>query len=375
MKDIDNQAIYTNPFFTRGFKKTPDTEIPSKEFKKSCCKLDSNDWLADVDNNSANRQEEIVEVRFKNSKKDFYKAPGGMNLKEGDIVAVESSQGHDIGIVCLAGEVVQFQLKKKKFKVETAEMKKIYRRARSSDVEKWVESVSLEEKAKFKTRKFASDLRLDMKVNDVEYQADGTKAIFYYTADERVDFRELIRVLADEFRIRIEMKQIGARQEAARLGGIGSCGRELCCSTWLTNFKSVSTNNARTQQLTLNPSKLAGQCGKLKCCLRYENDAYLEELKNFPPETMLLETRKGNADFQKADVYKRILWYSYANEVSSMMAIPLDKVWEVMDMNKRGKRPEKLEDFAITTGQKTGLEKSKELEQDDFYRFDEDNLK
>ncbi|MCB0805088.1 MAG: hypothetical protein KDC05_04765 [Bacteroidales bacterium] len=266
-------------------------------------------------------------------------------------------------------------MKKKNFNTPHEEIKKVYRRARPTDVEKWIEAVEKEEPAKFRTRKIAGDLNLDMKINDVEYQADGTKAIFYYTADERVDFRELIKVLAEEFRVRIEMKQIGARQEAARLGGIGSCGRELCCSTWLTNFKSVSTNNARTQQLTLNPSKLAGQCGKLKCCLRFENDAYLEELEKYPPETMLLETKKGNAEFQKADVYKKILWYSYTNESASMMAIPLDKVWEVMDANKRGKKPDKLEDFAITMGQKTGLEKKKEMEQDDFYRFDEDNLK
>lgn len=375
MKDTDTHTIYTNPFFTRGFRKTPETEKPRENFKPSCAKLDSHNWLSDVDSTAGNKSEEFIEVRFKNSKKDFFKVLYGMKLSEGDIVAVESSPGHDIGIVSLTGEAVKLQMKKKKFKFEPEEMKKVYRRARPSDVEKWIESVSQEESAKFKTRKIAGDLNLDMKVNDVEYQADGTKAIFYYTADDRVDFRELIKLLADEFRIRVEMKQIGARQEAARLGGIGSCGRELCCSTWLTNFKSVSTNNARTQQLTLNPSKLAGQCGKLKCCLRYENDAYLEELKNFPPETMLLETIKGDAEFQKADVYKRILWYSYTNDGASMMAIPLDKVWEVMDMNKRGKKPEKMEDFAITMGQKTGLEKKMEMEKDDFYRFDEDNLK
>ncbi|MCB2218874.1 MAG: hypothetical protein KQI35_00660 [Bacteroidetes bacterium] len=372
MEPEDRTIIYTNPFFTRGFKAKPDPGQPKTNFAHGCVKLDAYDWLSDLESPVDPERIEYAEVRFKNSKKDFFRVMHGVKLEIGDVVAVESSPGHDIGIVVLTGETVKLQMKKKKFKVQPEEVKKIYRRARPSDVEKWVSSVLQEDNTMFRSRAIARDLNLDMKINDVEYQGDGTKAIFYYTAEDRVDFRELIKVLAEQFRVRIEMKQIGARQEAARLGGIGSCGRELCCSTWLTNFKSVSTNNARTQQLSLNPSKLAGQCGKLKCCLRYENDSYLEALKDFPAETLQLETNKGNAEFQKADVFKRILWYSYTNDFSSMMAIPLDKVWEIMDLNKRNKKPDNLEDFAITTGQQTEMEK--EMENDDFYRFDEDNI-
>jgi cell fate regulator YaaT (PSP1 superfamily) len=232
--------------------------------------------------------------------------------------------------------------------------------------------VKHEEEAVFKTRRAAGELHLDMKVNDVEYQGDGTKAIFYYTADERVDFRQLIKVLAEKFRVRIEMKQIGARQEAARLGGIGSCGRELCCATWMATFNSVSTNNARTQQLSLNPSKLAGQCGKLKCCLNYENATYIEALKEFPGNDVKLKTKKGLAEYQKADVFKRCIWYSYINDHASMMAIPLDKVKEIIGMNEKGNLPEKLEDFAETMEQKTEFENGQEYE--NFYRFDKDEI-
>lgn len=372
MESKEKSVIYTNPFFTRGFKAKPDPEAPTTNYAHGCVKLDAHDWLDDIESPLDPDHVEYAEVRFKNSKKDFFRVMHGVKLVVGDVVAVESSPGHDIGVVVLTGKAVELQMKKKKFRTPFEEIKKIYRRARPSDVEKWISSVLHEDDTMFKTRKIAGDLNLGMKVNDVEFQGDGTKAIFYYTAEDRVDFRELIKVLAEQFRVRIEMKQIGARQEAARLGGIGSCGRELCCSTWLTNFKSVSTNNARTQQLSLNPSKLAGQCGKLKCCLRYENDSYLEALKDFPAETLLLESKKGNAEFQKADVYKRILWYSYVDDFASMMAIPLDKVWKVMDMNKRGKKPNNLDDFAITTGAKTEMEK--EMEKDDFYKFDEDNI-
>jgi len=209
-----------------------------------------------------------------------------------------------------------------------------------------------------------------MKINDVEYQGDGTKAIFYYTAEERVDFRELIRVLADTFKVRIEMRQIGARQESARLGGIGSCGREVCCATWLTNFTSVTTNNARTQQLSLNPSKLAGQCGKLKCCLNYENDMYLEALEEFPGHSVILKTKKGDAEYQKADVFKRIVWYSYMNDYTSMLAIPLNEIKKVIKMNSKGKLPEKLEDFAVTMERKADY--SNGFDEEALNRFDED---
>lgn len=361
-----------NPFFTRGCCAIPSGSGADTNFRGSCAKLDSYNWLEDIDLLPDKTRMEIVEVRFKSSKKEFFKVIYGMNLKEGDIVAVESSPGHDIGIVSLTGEIIPMQMKKKKYRTPIDDMKKVYRRARSSDIEKWVNAVDQETLAIFKTRKAASDLNLDMKINDVEYQGDGTKAIFYYTAEERVDFRQLIKVLAELFRVRIEMKQIGARQEAARIGGIGSCGRELCCSTWMTNFKSVSTVNARTQQLSLNPSKLAGQCGKLKCCLNYENDAYLEALKEFPESDVKLLTKKGMAEYQKADVFKGCIWYSYVGDFSSMMAIPLAKVNEIIRMNAKGKKPEKLEDFAETMEQKAEYEKAQE--NDNFYRFDKDEI-
>ena len=362
----------TNPFFTRGCCCVPDGSEGDRPYRPSCAKLDSYDWLRNMEPAPDDNRNEFVEVRFKNSKKDFFRATPGMNLKEGDIVAVESSPGHDIGIISLTGELVRNQMKKKRLRTPLDDLKKVNRRARFSDVEKWITAVRNEDAAVFKTRKAAVDLRLEMKVNDVEYQGDGTKAIFYYTADERVDFRQLIKVLAEMFRVRIEMKQIGARQEAARLGGIGSCGRELCCATWMTNFNSVSTNNARTQQLSLNPSKLAGQCGKLKCCLNYENATYLEALQEFPNADLRLRTKKGLAEYQKADVFKRCIWYSYLNDNSSMMAIPLDKVKEIIDMNEKGKLPEKLEDFAETMEQKAEYESGQEA--DNFYRFDKDEI-
>jgi len=371
---MENERItnINNPFFSRGCCFVPDGSETDNAFKPSCAKLDSYNWLKDIEPVPDENRVEIVEVRFKNSKKDFFRADNGMGLKEGDFVAVESSPGHDIGIVSLTGELVQSQMKKKRSRTPADELRKVYRRARFSDVEKWISSVKQEDEAIFKTRKAAADLQLEMKVNDVEYQGDGTKAIFYYTADERVDFRQLIKVLAEKFRVRIEMKQIGARQEAARLGGIGSCGRELCCATWMTNFSSVSTNNARTQQLSLNPSKLAGQCGKLKCCLNYENATYLEALKEFPGSDVKLKTKKGQAEYQKADVFKRCIWYSYINDYSSMMAIPLDKVKEIIAMNEKGNFPEKLEDFAETMEQKTEYENGQE--NDNFYRFDKDEI-
>jgi cell fate regulator YaaT (PSP1 superfamily) len=371
MDYTESDLVYKNPFFSRGFHKIPQQENPGAGYRKSCAKLDITDWLNGIESpGNDSLKEEFIEIRFKNSRKEFFKAPFSLNLETGDVVAVESSPGHDIGIVTLTGEAVALQMKKKNNKIDPEEIKKVYRRARFSDVEKWISSVKQEDEVMFRSRKISSGLNLSMKINDVEIQGDGTKAIFYYTADERVDFRELIRVLADNFGTRIEMRQIGARQEAARLGGIGSCGRELCCSSWLTNFKSVSTNYARNQQLSLNPSKLAGQCGKLKCCLRYENDAYLEALAEFPSDRVILISEKGKADFQKADVFKRSLWYSYIDDYSSMMAIPLEKVNQIIEMNKKGIFPPNLEDFAVTTEQKTGLENQEE--KDDFYRFDED---
>jgi cell fate regulator YaaT (PSP1 superfamily) len=346
-----NQDIFNNPLFSRGCCAAP--EGSENVFKQSCAKLQVYDWLKDIKLQDSKEDSAFVEVRFKNSKKDFFRVSGELRFEIGDIVAIESAPGHDIGIVSLTGELVKIQMRKKNFRQTSDQLKKVYRRARPTDIEKWIASIGLENKTMFKTREISGKLNLNMKINDVEYQGDGTKAIFYYTADDRVDFRELIKVLADTFKVRIEMRQIGARQEAARLGGIGSCGREICCSTWLTNFCSVTTNNARTQQLSLNPAKLAGQCGKLKCCLNYENEMYLEALKEFPKEDILLKTRKGNAEYQKADVFKRIIWYSYVNDNSSMMAIPLDKVKEIIKTNTSGTVVETLEEFAVILEQKT----------------------
>jgi len=336
--------------------------------KHGCCKLDSYDWLADIPVPDTGTPFLNVEVRFKNSRIEFFQATAELELETGDIVAVEGSPGHDIGIVSLTGEAAKLQMKKKNAEPGSEELKKIYRRARVSDIEKWVSAVDKEETAKSKTREVARNLELQMKINDVEYQGDSTKATFYYTAEERVDFRELIKLLAEEFKVRIEMRQIGVRQEASRLGGIGSCGRELCCSTWMTKFKSVSTSTARQQQLSLNPQKLAGQCGKLKCCLNFENAMYEDALNEFPNSKVVLKTKKGDAVHHKNDVFKRLVWYSYAAERSDIMAIPLDKVKKIISDNEKGKYPEKLEDFAFTKDIKVDFENGADKEA--LNRFD-----
>jgi len=313
--------------------------------QQNCCKLSTYNWLKDY-SDTVSSKIYIAEIRFKNGRKDFYTFTEELNLKEGEIVAVEASPGHDIGIVSLLGDAVNLQLKRKEVDPETAELKKVYRHARPADIEKWFEAMKLEDSTMHKTRVYAIDLGLQMKINDVEYQGDKTKAIFYYTAEDRVDFRQLIRKLADSFRIRIEMKQIGVRQEAAKLGGIGPCGRELCCASWMSSFSSVSTNSARLQQLSLNPQKLAGQCGKLKCCLNYEADSYIDALKEFPDNKTVLQTKKGNAVYMKTDVFKKIVWYSYADNPGSMMAIPINEVKEIMALNKKGKVIDELEKYA-----------------------------
>ena len=365
----NSQNINETPFFSRGCCATPTQSNQEDVFHPSCAKLNVYDWLEDIELASGSSEPVFAEVRFKNDRKDFFVLPSEIVVNRGDIVAVESSPGHDIGIVSMKGETVKVQMKKKNFRLPPVQMKKIYRRARHTDIEKWVTAIENETESIFQSRTIAYDLELKMKINDVEFQGDGTKAIFYYTADDRVDFRELIKVLAETFKVRIEMKQIGARQESGRLGGIGSCGRELCCSTWHTNFTSVSTNTARTQQLSLNPSKLAGQCGKLKCCLNFENDMYLDAMKDFPSKNLVLKTKSGDAVYQKADVFKQIIWYSYKENRSNMMAIPLDKVKKVINMNQKGKLPDKLEDFADTHGLQN--EHLKENE-NDVVRFNEE---
>ncbi len=306
-------------------------------------KLNVFDWLANMELPGGQNIFDCVEVRFKNSRKEFFRNVNNLQLNVGDVVAVEASPGHDIGVVSISGELVRLQMKKRNVNPSSEEIKKVYRKAKPLDIDKWLEAQNLEQSTMYRARTMAVKLNLQMKISDVEYQGDKTKAIFYYTADDRVDFRELIKVLADEFKVRIEMKQIGARQEAGRLGAIGSCGRELCCSTWLTDFRSVSTSAARYQQLSLNPLKLAGQCGKLKCCLNYELDSYLDALKDFPDvNNVKLETDRGRAFHQKTDIFRRTMFFSYTTEPDNFIPLPIDRVKEVMEMNKKGIKPEDL---------------------------------
>ena len=310
--------------------------------KEGCCaKLNVTDWMTDIQPSC--RETDMVEVRFKNTRKDYFENVNNLKLEVGDLVAVESSPGHDIGIVSLMGELVQMQMGKYKVTLNNGEYRKIYRKAKSNDIDKWKEAISREHQTMIRSRQISAELNLNMKIGDVEFQGDGTKAIFYYIADERVDFRQLIKVLAETFHIRIEMKQIGARQEAGRIGGIGPCGREICCSTWLNNFVSVATTAARTQEISLNPQKLAGQCGKLKCCLNFELACYIDAQKDFPPCNIPLETQNGIYYFLKADIFSGLFLYSQQGDTpSSQITIPVSRVKEIQRMNRNGKKPDKL---------------------------------
>lgn len=317
----------------------------------NCGKLSVFDWLADVELPNGQSTYDVVELRFKSSRKGFYRNIKGLNLQVGDAVAVEASPGYDIGVVSVVGELARIQVRKKTQNFKAHEARSIIRKATKEDIEKWKNCRAKESETMFASRRLASELGLQMKISDVEYQGDGGKATFYYTADDRVDFRQLIRNMADEFRLKIEMKQIGVRQEAARLGGIGSCGRELCCSTWLTDFRSVSTASARYQQLSLNPQKLAGQCGKLKCCLNYELDAYLDALKKFPRSDVRLKTKKGTAFHVKTDVFKEQMWYIQEDKdnpgANGFIPLTPERVAEIIRMNKAGEIPSDLKDFMI----------------------------
>ena len=298
----------------------------------SCSKLYVYDWLSKMPEGS--KPFDIVEIRFKNTRKSYYKNVNGLILGQGDIVAVEASPGHDIGSVSLTGQLVIEQLIKNKLRVDY-DFKKLYRKAKPVDIEKWEKAVEREVDVMLESRRITEDLKLNMKISDVEFQGDGTKAIFYYIADERVDFRALIKILADEFKVRVEMKQIGARQEAGRVGGIGSCGRELCCSTWISNFTSVTTITAKHQELSLNPQKLAGQCGKLKCCLNFEAECYKDAQKDFPSTNIVLKTKNGDAFHQKTDIYKKIMWYSFNEKhIVNLTAVPVERVNEIIKLNK-----------------------------------------
>ena len=337
----------------------------------SCNKLTVFDWLANMSLPQGEAPFIGVEVRFKNGRKQYYKNTENLSLSIGDIVATQAQSGHDIGMVTLTGELVRIQMKRKKVDINDEEnVMKIYRKASQKDIDVWSEARDKEEPMKVKARQFAIDLKLKMKISDIEYQGDASKATFYYTAEERVDFRELIKLFAREFRTRIEMKQVGFRQEAARLGGIGSCGRELCCSTWLTDFRSVSTSAARYQQLSLNPLKLAGQCGKLKCCLNYELDAYLDALKAFPKKDTKLYTEKGTAVCQKTDIFKGHLWYAYEGEWMNWHVLTTDQVSEIIDKNKAKQKVASLEEYAAELIQDTKTDFENVVGQDSLTRFD-----
>ncbi|MDR0737862.1 MAG: hypothetical protein LBF39_02190 [Prevotellaceae bacterium] len=305
-----------------------------------CCKLNIYNWLRDI---PEDRAYQIFEVRFKNTHKGFFYNTNNLPLAKDDIVAVEASSGHDIGIISAAGPIVLLQMKRQNITANVSDLRKIYRKAKPADIEKWQEAIAREHRVMIKTRQIAAQFKLNMKVGDVEFQGDGTKAIFYYIADDRVDFRELIKALADEFHIRIEMKQIGARQEAGLIGGIGVCGRALCCAQWVSDFISVNTSAARIQELSLNPQKLAGQCGKLKCCLNHEAATYAEAQKNFPQVKNPLDTVEGPAYLVKNDVLKGIMWFTFdpRNPVNQI-AVPVARVKQIIELNRKGEKAEFL---------------------------------
>lgn len=310
-----------------------------------CGKLDTFNWLAGMELPNGQKPFDVIEVKFKNTRKEFYRNIADVELYEGATVVVEAASGYDIGRVSLTGELVRIQMQKKGLRPDTKEIKKVLRIPTQKDLDKWTDVRAMEHRTMIETRQIAKGLNLSMKVSDVEYQADRSKATFFYTADDRVDFRQLIKILAERFKIRIEMRQIGARQEAGRLGGIGSCGRELCCSTWLTDFRSVSTSAARYQQLSINPLKLAGQCGKLKCCLNYELDAYVEAFKEFPDNEVKLRTTKGDAFHQKSDIFRGVMWYAYPKEPNKFYELSIERVHEILKMNENGESPADLSDF------------------------------
>tara|TARA_R100000935_G_scaffold36196_1_gene56991 strand:+ start:92042 stop:93304 length:1263 start_codon:yes stop_codon:yes gene_type:complete len=335
-----------------------------------CNKLTVFDWLSNMSLPGNQEPFNAVEVRFKNGRKHFYQNPDKLSLSIGDTVATEASPGHDIGMVTLTGELVRVQMKKKKEVIDIPALPKIYRKASQKDIDVWQECRDREADIQKRSREIAIRLGLQMKLSDIEFQGDGSKAIFYYTAEERVDFRQLIKEFARTFNTRIEMKQVGLRQEAARLGGIGSCGRELCCSTWLTDFRSVNTSAARYQQLSLNPQKLAGQCGKLKCCLNYELDTYLEALAEFPKSDVKLKTEKGNAYCQKTDIFKGLMWFVYEKDGMNWHTLKVEKVNEIIAINKKGNTVASLEEYIEDVVVSSEKVYSDVVGQDSLTRFD-----
>lgn len=341
----------------------------------SCNKLTVFDWLSNMSLPNGEAPFDCVEVRFKNGRKEFYRNPEKLSLSMGDIVATESSPGHDVGIVTLTGELVKIQMKKKSVNPASNEILKIYRKATQKDIDIWSEARAKEEPMKVRAREIAIALKLEMKISDIEFQGDGSKATFYYTANDRVDFRQLIKDFAREFNTRIEMKQVGFRQEAARLGGIGSCGRELCCSTWLTDFRSVNTSAARYQQLSLNPQKLAGQCGKLKCCLNYELDTYMDALQHFPDFDTKLITEKGDAICQKQDIFKGLMWFAYTSNFANWHVLKVEQVNEIIAENKQKRKVSSLEDYVLEVTQEPEKDFNNAVGQESLTRFDQPKKK
>ena len=334
-------------------------------------KLKCYDWMADIP--GASEGCDMVEVQFKNTRKGFYVNSTGLPLEIGDMVAVEAAPGHDIGRVSLTGALVRLQMRKAGIKPD-AEKKRVFRKAKASDLERFEKAKALENDTMIRARKIASSLQLNMKIGDVEYQGDGNKAIFYYIADERVDFRQLIKVLAETFKVRIEMKQIGARQEAGRIGGIGPCGRPLCCTTWMSNFVSVSTGAARYQDISLNPQKLAGQCAKLKCCLNFEVDSYVEAAKKLPPKDVRLETADNTYYYFKADIFKGEITYSTDKHVpANLVTLTAAEAWDMIARNKAGEKPLTLKEE--NEKEKKPSEYSDILGQDSLTRFDKKKKK
>lgn len=335
-----------------------------------CNKLTVFDWLSNMSLPNGDIPFNGVEVRFKNSRKEFFGNTENISLSIGDIVATQAQSGHDVGMVTLTGELVKVQMKKKREEITEGDLPKIYRKATQKDIDIWQKCRDREEEIKKRAREIAIVLKLQMKISDVEFQGDASKATFYYTAEERVDFRQLIKDMAKAFGIRIEMRQIGYRQEAQRLGGIGSCGRELCCSTWLTDFRSVSTSAARYQQLSLNPQKLAGQCGKLKCCLNYELDVYLDALKDFPSIDTKLQTEKGLAFCQKVDIFKQTLWFSYREDPANWHTLSKEQVNLILTKNKAKETVNSLEEYILEEPKEEKVVFENVVGQDSLTRFD-----
>jgi cell fate regulator YaaT (PSP1 superfamily) len=334
-----------------------------------CNKLTVFDWLSNMETVNEKGRSTLIEVRFKNGRKEYYDNSENLPISVGDLVAVKAEKGYDIGFVTLKGGLIAVQLKKKKITKKSSEFLQVIRKATQKDIDIWTKARGREQHLKKKSRELAISLNLKMKISDVEFQGDDSKAIFYYTAPGRVDFRQLIRDMARQFNTRIEMKQIGLREEASRLGGIGSCGRELCCSTWLTDFRSVTTSAARYQQLSLNPQKLAGQCGKLKCCLNYELDFYQEALKDFPKSNSKILTEKGIAYCQKIDIFKGLLWFVYKNDSVDWHQLSVDNVKEIFKINAKGEKIESLEQYTIyETSSDVSFENV--VGQDSLTRFD-----